>query len=295
MKIALVVALSASAVLPATAASADDKAACINAAQQAQNLRDAHKLVEAREQLRVCARRQCPGVVQRDCLTWLGEVEKSLPTVVVTAKDEAGVDIADVKVTVDGDALLDKLDGSAVPMNPGMHAFHFAGSDGATQDRQVLVREGQTNQGVAVVLKKVSATPMAPPPSLVAPAVSPAPAPSAPVASGGSSAWKTVGWVLGGVGVVGLGVGTAFGVAATSNKKNANCGTDNLCDAGPLSSARSAAVGADVGFIAGGALLAAGVALVLIAPGAGHEGQASVRITPIVAAGGGAVVVGGGW
>ena len=81
MKTALLVALGASATLATTAALADDKAACLSASQQAQNLRDAHKLVEARAQLRVCARKECPAVVQRDCLTWLGEVERSLPTV----------------------------------------------------------------------------------------------------------------------------------------------------------------------------------------------------------------------
>jgi hypothetical protein len=233
--------------------------------------------------------------VQRDCLAWLGEVEKSLPTVVVTAKDESGADIADVKVTVDGDALLDKLDGSAVPMNPGMHAFHFAGSDGATLDRQVLVREGQTNQAIPIVLKKLSAAPVAPPVAPVPTPVVPPPAPSAEAPGGGSSTWRTVGWVLGGAGVVGLGVGTAFGLIATSDKKNANCGTDNLCDAGPLNSAKSAAVGADVGLIAGGVLLATGVALVVIAPGRAVEARASVRIAPVVAAGGGGLIVGGGW
>lgn len=295
MKTAFLLALCASATLAAPVASADEKAVCLGAAQQAQTLRDAHKLVEARQQLRVCARRMCPAVVQKDCLAWLGDVERSLPTVVVTAKDEAGGDLADVKVTVDGDALLDKLDGSAVPMNPGMHAFHFVGSDGATVDRQVLVKEGQANQGVAVILKRVTPAPAPPGPATPAAPLPVAPEP-VPAASGaGSSAWETVGWVLGGVGVLGLGLGAAFGLVATSDKNNAHCDAANVCDAGPLSSARSAAVAADVGFIAGGVLLAAGAALVLIAPGGAHEGQASVKIAPIAAAGGGGLVVGGGW
>jgi hypothetical protein len=51
-----------------------DKAACLDASSQAQSLRDAHKLVEARQKLRVCAQAACPGVVQRDCLSWLDAV-----------------------------------------------------------------------------------------------------------------------------------------------------------------------------------------------------------------------------
>jgi hypothetical protein len=49
-------------------------------------------LIEAREQLRACAAAQCPAVVQTDCAGWLAEVEKALRSVVVAAKDGAGVD-----------------------------------------------------------------------------------------------------------------------------------------------------------------------------------------------------------
>ena len=247
MKTSLLIGLLASATLATSAAAADDKAACLSASQQAQTLRDAHKLVEAREQLRACARKQCPAVVQKDCVAWLGEIERSLPTVVVTAKDQAGADLADVKVTVDGSPLVDKLDGSAVPMNPGMHTFHFASSDGTTLDQQVLIKEGQTNQGVAVILKK---PPPTVPPPVTPPPVSPAPVP--PSDATGSSTWKTVGWVLGAAGLVGLGIGTVFGVVALSDKNSANCDANKLCDAGPLSGARSAATVADIGLIAGG-------------------------------------------
>jgi len=52
MRTALLVALCVSATLASTVASADDKAACLAATQQAQSLRDAHKLVEAREHMR---------------------------------------------------------------------------------------------------------------------------------------------------------------------------------------------------------------------------------------------------
>ena len=259
MRTALLVALCVSATLASTVASADDKAACLAATQQAQSLRDAHKLVEAREQLRICARQQCPAVVQKDCLTWLGEVEKSLPTVVATAKDEAGSDLGDVKVTLD--------------------------------------RAPPVTTGTAPV------TPP-PPPSATSPAQpppAPTPATTAGAPSGGSRPWKTVGWILGGVGVVGLGVGAAFGLMAMSDRNNANCGTgdnatwgSNYCDAGPISSAKSAAGVANIGFIGGGVLIAGGLVLVLTAPGS-HEGAATLKLAPMVGTGHGGLAVGGGW
>ena len=161
--------------LPAASARADDKAACLDAASKGQSLRDQGKLVEAREQFRRCAAQGCPQMVVQDCGGWLSDVEKNLPTVVVTAKDGAGNDSVDVKVTLDGQPLLAKLTGEALPVNPGPHAFHFEGAGGLTVDRQVLVKQGDKNQEVAAVLgAPAAATPAAPqPPAAPAPAAAP--------------------------------------------------------------------------------------------------------------------------
>jgi hypothetical protein len=63
-------ALAASSLLAFTAL-ADDKQVCSDAYSKAQTFRDAHKLVVAREQLRICARAECPGFIAKDCAGWL--------------------------------------------------------------------------------------------------------------------------------------------------------------------------------------------------------------------------------
>lgn len=236
------------------AARADEAQTCAEAANQAQRLRDARKLVEARSPLRTCAGSQCPRFIQKDCAQWLEEVDKSLPTVVVTAKDAEGRYLVDVKVSVDGAPFASLLDGQAVPMNPGLHAFHFERSDGASVDQQVPVREGEKNQGIVGLFAKpaVTATPKAP-----------------AVANGDrapAGPWRTIGWAVGGLGIVGLGLGVTFGMIAASDKSDAACDASGYCNAESLASARSHATVADVGFIAGGALLLGGGALVLFAP-----------------------------
>jgi len=242
-------------------ASPPSKAACLDASSQAQTLRDAHKLLEARDQLRICAQQGCPEVVQKDCLSWVDAVEQSLPTVVITAKDAGGKDLIDLKVTADGQPLTSKLVGDAIPMNPGPHTLHFETADGVTLDRQVVVREGVKNQSVAVVLNTGAPAGAATPASGAMPDVPPSPPDGST-----SSPWRTVGWVAGGVGIVGLGVGTIFGFMAISSKNNAHCDASNACDASSLSSANSNATVSTVGIIAGGVLLAGGAALVLFAP-----------------------------
>jgi len=296
MKTVLLLGLVATTALVTSSASADVKAACLDASSKAQTLRDAHKLVEAREQLRVCAAALCPSVVQSDCANWLADVEKALPSVVLVAKNGAGSDLADVTVSVDGQLLASKLDGQALPINAGPHTFHFERGDGSTLDRQVIIREGEKNQEVAAVLGAAAPVSPAPPPA----------ATSAPDSSGlhpveqqgSSSPLRTAGWVLGAAGVVGLGVGAVFGAVAMGEKSSADCNANNQCQPGPLSSARSAALGSDVGFIAGGVLLAAGAALVLLTPSANSANEkstASLKVAPMVGTTGGGVVLGGSW
>jgi hypothetical protein len=294
--------LAAGIVLGSTPAFADD-AACLVAASKGQRFRATHKLVEARTQLRICAASACPPVVQTDCAGWLASTEKALPSVVVTAKDNTGANLTGVQVTVDGQPFATRLEGEAVPINPGSHTFHFEGPDGATLDQVVVAAEGEQNQRVAVVLTRKTPGPQAPPSSS-----SPSAAESGganadagttqPGPSGGAGAWKTIGWVAGGVGIVGLGVGTAFGMMAIGDHDSAKCNAQNVCFTDKLNDARSAATVADVGFIAGGVLLAAGLGLVLLAPGGGsgedHRATTAV-LTPVLAPGGGGWAVGGTW
>jgi hypothetical protein len=272
------------------ASHADEKSACIDASEQGQRLRAAHELVEARAQFLVCAARHCPSIVQQLCDGWLAEVENSLPTVVLTAKSALGADLVDVVVTVDGRSLLTKLEGQASPVNPGRHIFHFSLADGTQLDQQVVVKEGEKNQGIAVSLgSKLPRETMRH--GRIEP---PGPPPAAALSGQGSGPWATVGWGMGGVGIAGLGVGTVFGLLAVSDDHNAHCNAQNQCLPGPLSQARSAALASDIGFIAGGVLVAAGGALVLFAPKKGPEGgSVRVNLAPAVGARTGGITLGG--
>ncbi len=273
-----------------TPAMAQDKAACLDAAAKAQKLRSAHLHVEARDQLRICSAATCPTAIQQDCSGWLIDVENGMPTVVVTAKDRAGADLFDVKVTVDGKPLASKLDGRAEPMDPGPHAFHFDGADGSTLDRQVMVREGEKNQEIAVVLGPTPPTPAAPPPT------APAPDAGATQDTGGSVLpWKTIGWIAGGVGIVGLGVGATFGVIALHDKGTAGCNADEVCKTGTTSAIKTSSLVSDIGWIAGGVLLASGAALVLWAPSGQERAPTAIRVAPSLVAGGAGAMVGGAW
>jgi hypothetical protein len=262
-------------VMPAVAD--PSKAACVDASSEAQTLRDAHRLVEARDQLRVCAAGACPLVIQRDCATWLSEVEAALPSVVLSATSGAGEDLFNVKVTVDGRPFAAKLDGQSVLMNPGAHTFHFEGSDGTTVDRDVLIKEGAKSQSISVVLGAIPSR--QPLPGRVVP---PAPA---------GAAVRTAGWVVGAVGVASLGFAATLGVVAIVDKNSAHC-VDNACDPGTSARIKNAARLSDAGWIGAGVLGATGAALVIFAPKE-KATESHVKVGVVFGPYGANVIVGG--
>lgn len=267
----------------ATGARADTTSSCSDAALEAQSLRDARQLLESQALLRRCAARECPAIIQKDCARWLEDVQKSLPTVVLTAKSASGELLVDVKVTVDGVPFASQLDGRSAALNPGIHTFVFERSDGVRTEKRVPVREGERNQEVVAVFETETRTQAAShgEPTATANAV-PEPSPSP---------WRTVGWVAGGLGVLGIGLGATFGLIAASDKSEARCDEAGYCASeAALDSARKNATIANIGFIAGGTLLAGGAALVLLAPRG-----ASTRTTPRVAIAVNGIVVGGAW
>lgn len=99
----------------------------------------------------------------------------------------------------------------------------------------------------------------------------------------GGSGQRTVGFIVGGIGLVGVAVGTVTGLMAIgrSNDAKAKCANDGRCaDAAAVDSADSArTLGAvsTIGFIAGGVALGAGAVLVFTAPSSKKTG---VRVVP---------------
>ncbi|WP_437663463.1 hypothetical protein [Sorangium sp. So ce1182] len=159
------------------------KRACAAAYERAQGLRRDGKLIAAREALIACSQPTCPAAAVADCGPWLAEVEKSLPSVVIAARDAGGRERLDVRVLVDGRLLAAALDGKALPVDPGPHTFRYEPAGGPAVEERVLIREGEKNRAITVIL---GAPPGGAPPSprpIVAPAAPGAPrsaAPSAP-------------------------------------------------------------------------------------------------------------------
>jgi hypothetical protein len=210
------------------------KERCFDAYEQAQRLRKAYHLLQAREHLVTCGSSTCPPFVAQDCTKWLGEVEASTPTIVVLARGPDGAAIEDVRVSLDGRPFAERLDGRALPVDPGPHDLHVEAAAGPI-DEHVVVAEGAKNQQIVVQVGRAPERPPAPPTQVRR---------RIPLET----------WVLGGVAVAGAVSFAAFAIAGRSIQ---SCAPD--CTRSQVDDLRRDYVVADVSWITG--LVAAGAAL----------------------------------
>lgn len=271
---------------------------CAQANEDAQTLRKDGKLRAARAQLQLCVDPACPRVVREDCAVRLNDLEVAMPSVVFVAKGPGGNDLDNVKVTIDGAPLASRLDGTAFEVDPGKHTFELVAPGYQRVTRTLVLAEGAKRRQ-EVVSFAAEATPA----KVETPVSAPAPAAATPPPgadtgpkSGGTSTTRILAYALGGVGIVGIGVGSVFGLKAKSTYDDASskshCPTGpSSCDAQGVSGGRDAhsqATISTISFIAGGALLAGGVALYLFG-----DGSSSVHATATASSSGAGVQLGG--
>lgn len=195
----------------ALADAADVKKQCSSAYVDAQKLRKEGRLMSARDKLIACGRDECAAAIKNECAAWLSEVNASIPTFVVVAKDAGGKETLAIKVFVNGELVKDGLDAKAIEVDPGTHQLRLELEGADPIEQELVLQEGRKNRMVEVSWQKTP--PDAPPPigeETEIPPDEPAAKPGPPVVS----------WVLGGVGVVALGATAYFWLTASSEKSD---------------------------------------------------------------------------
>jgi hypothetical protein len=242
--------------LQAKTALAEAPRACVEAVERGQSLRDKVKLLQAKAAFLACAASTCPEVIQRDCAQWIAELETRIPTVIVTASDSAGKDVVYVRVLVDGEHFVDRLDGIAVPMDPGIHVFRFEPANGPPLEQTVVIREAEKYQKQHFTLPAPPRTP-APASAPASSAILAAPPPPRveQVASEGSG-WKTGTIVAASIAAVATASFAGFGIAGAIDEHHLNDSCSPRCGPSSVDTDRHLLQTADVSLGVGVAALA---------------------------------------
>jgi hypothetical protein len=155
--------------------------------------------------------------------------------VVFQVKDGAGNDVSGVKISVDGQPSGDSGLTTAMELDPGEHVFRFEANLLPTTEKKLVLVEGAQGRRELIVLGNVSAPALATSPS---------------------NSKRTIGIVAGAVGLVGIGVGTFFGLHAISQKNDADAHcVGSVCDTSAArdleNDAKTSAALSTIGFAVG--------------------------------------------
>lgn len=203
-------------------------------------------------------------------------LEPKLATLAITV---AG-DLQTLRIERDGAAVERGVWGIAVPVDPGPHLLVAAASGKKTWTRKVDVPAGKNVLMDVPTLEADTAN--AAPPPLAKKSALDEPSPPAPAKDG--SGMRGAGYIVAGLGVVGLAVGTVTGVSALGKRSDAeakcvsypsNCSGDAT---GANDDAKKLATISTVSLIAGGVLVAGGIVLIVIAPRAAAKSAALAQL-----------------
>jgi hypothetical protein len=240
----LVVTFSFAVPLPA---SAQGGASCVKAAEAGVDARDRGALRTARAHFVKCAAETCSKPMRIDCARWLDEVDASLPSIVVGAKDTHGADLFDARVKVDGEAVEDVTAGRPLLLDPGPHVVRFErgkAPDLEVQEVKILLRTGERNRPVSAIM--------------IAPAAAKvAAAPSRSRSSSGSRVPLAT-WIFGGVSVLALGSFGTFAILGSQEKSRLRGVCSPGCSDADVATLRADYVVADISLGVG--IVALGIA-----------------------------------
>jgi hypothetical protein len=176
-----------------TSAAEDTAAqACVNTHEQAWDLRNRGKLRDARAHFADCAKPECPKTLRDDCTALADELATKVPTVVLSARDAHGA-LVDVRVSVDGEPFLRRLDDAGHELDPGPHAIRFEIAGAPAQEKHITLSAGAHRVPVSVEWHAPPAQPQTIP---------------------------TAAWVFGGVGVAALSAWAYFALSGRSDEKD---------------------------------------------------------------------------
>jgi hypothetical protein len=221
---------------------------CLDAYERGQALRNSRRLAQARADFLVCAREACPRAIRKDCGEWLAEVDASMASVVVRVVDADGHEPTEAEVFVDAALVSNRLDGWAIPVEPGPRVIRVVLRGRPGLEQAVSLAQGEKNRRVVFDLG--------------------APGQRVPVAPGTAAAVvprraPLLAYGAAGVGVLSLG---AFAFLAMSGTRELNalheeCAVTRLCTRDDLDDVKRKLLVADVALAT--AVVAIGVSVIL--------------------------------
>jgi len=253
-----------------THATNEFKIACSRSFEESQRLRNDSQYIAASEEVLKCANPNCGEALFDECTKIYGELQTATPSVVFAARDGAGNELTDVSVSIDGHPTPDPLDGKPVRVDPGSHQFSFSSAGYEPIEQTLLIRAGEQYRPINASLQ---------PKAVRASAQSSVQTP-APASSGRSRLRPPLAsYVLGGIGVVGIGTFVALRVVGANQFADLEQHCKPNCTASEVDNVRQKYLISEIALGVGAAAAVAAVTVYLVSP-AEPSRRVSLQLSP---------------
>ena len=236
----------------APASDGPSKEQCIDANEAAQRLLRKGELGAAKAQVETCVAASCPEVIRSDCSDLDKAIAAAMPTIRFDVRDRQGNVVSEVRISMGGQPLAERLDGTPFRVDPGTHRFEFEAPGLPRTSRTISLKAGEERSERVDMVDRTG-----------------------PVL-------KTTGLVVAGIGILAIGWGTFRGIRAKLRYDDAieHCPSGpRSCSPAGVSGGRDAhddAAAATTSIIVGTVLGAGGAALYFLVPEEGF------RVSPAV-------------
>jgi len=212
-----------------------------------------------------CSQLQCNAAIAKECLSFYGALEADTPTLVFSARKAEGGELTDVRVEMDGKLVAEQLTGRPFALDPGPHEFVFIHPQRGRMQVSETARVGDH----ARVVEATFADPFAKSADLT---------PALPLRKPGGVPVMT--YVLGGVGLVGLGSFVYFRVRGVNDYNEYNATCSPACNPSDVDAVRQkftisyVSLGVGIAGVAGAGLV------YLLSPGRHGRGAVQASVAP---------------
>jgi len=270
-KLSAVLVTAALALGSSQAGATDVTAECASVYVQAQIFQKDAKYSAAAKAALACAKPTCGEAISGECGKLYDVAQSVTPSLIFAARDADNNELLNVRVFVDGVLVQEKLDGTAVTLDPGVHTFRYEAPGLPPVQKQYAVRTGEKLRILSEVLgekhvaPKVKEPPVAPPPPPPPPSVSP-------------TTLRIAGGVVLGVGAIAFTSFGLFRLSAMNDYDTLVNGCSPMCGQEPIDSVRQKLILSTVSLGVG--VAAAVTSVTLFAASGAKKSSPTARIVP---------------
>ena len=131
---------------------AKENRACVAAYKKGAQLTREAKFHAAKDSMSLCTKLICSAALRKECMSRVEQLTLDAPTLVPEVTDDRGRPVTDVRITMDGKPWVAKVDGRAMPVDPGLHVFTFEARGVVFARERMVILQGQRNRALSASL-----------------------------------------------------------------------------------------------------------------------------------------------